>query len=82
MGEKHVTTRELLRNFRKYKQMLQTGALHVVYIKVDGDQELTMTAKKSGKTGADLIKAIEAMPYPLHIKRHPKLFNDLIRTWR
>lgn len=82
LGEKHVNTRELLRNFRKYKQMLQTGAVHIVYITVDDGQELTMTVQKKVKSGAELVKRIRAMPHPIHIKRHPKLFNDLIRTWR
>ncbi len=80
--EKHITTRELLRNFRKYKQMLQEGSVHLIHIKVDGGKELTLAPAKTGKTGADLAKAIRAMPRPLHIKRNPKLFNDLIRTWR
>ncbi len=79
--EKHITTRELLRNFKKYKEMLQEGSLHVVYIKVDGGKELKMSAPPKGN-GAAILKAIEALPRPIHIKRNPKLFNDLIRTWR
>lgn len=80
--EKHVTTRELLRNFRKYKRMLQNGTLHIVYIKVDDGKELELSSPAKRGTGAEIMKAIRAMPRPIHIKRNPKLFNDLIRTWR
>ena len=80
MSEKRVTTRELVRNFRKYKELLNSGKLQIVYIKVDGG-ELELSAPKKKGNGADIMKAIRAMPYPLKIKRNPKLFNDLIRTW-
>lgn len=79
--EKHVNTRELLRNFREYKELLRSGVVRVIYINVGHHQEITMTMPRK-KSGAELAKRIRELHHPIHIKRHPKLFNDLIRTWR
>ena len=76
--EPRITTRELLRNFRKYKELLQSGKIHVVHIKLDDDQELELSSKKGN--GALIMQKIRALKRPIHIKRDPKLFDSLFRT--
>ena len=76
--ERRVTTRELLRNFRKYKELLQSGKIHVVYIRLDDDQELELSAQKGN--GARIMQKIRALERPIRITRDPALFDTLIRT--
>ncbi len=80
MGEKHVNTRELLRNFRKYKEMLRTGSLHVIYIKVDDGEELELYAHGKKGNGAAIVEKIRALKRPIRIVRDPALFDGLLRT--
>ena len=75
--ERRVTTRELLRNFRKYKELLQSGKIHVVHIKLDDDQELELSAQRGN--GARIMQKIRALKRPIRITRDPELFNGFIR---
>ena len=79
LEEKHVNTRELLRNFRKYKEMLQAGKIHVVHISVDDGQGLQLFAEGKRGNAVEIVERIRALKKPIRIKRNPKLFNTLIR---
>ena len=79
--EKHITTRELLRNFRKYKEMLQAGTVHVVYVKIGDEEELTMLPPKRKGNGADIMKAIRALKKPIRIVRDNTVFDGFPRTF-
>lgn len=76
--ERTVTTREFLRNFRKIKQDLRLGRLHLLQVSIGKGEHLRVTSAKSGKTCAELVRAIEAMPHPIHIKR-THIFDQLLR---
>ena len=76
--EKRITTRELLRNFRKYKDELRTGTVHYLRVVIDNGEEITMTVQKKRNTGADIAKAMRALPHPIHIER-THIFDELLR---
>lgn len=76
--ERNVTTREFLRNFRKIKQQLLSGKLHVVRIAVDDHEELQVTHAHSGKKIGDLLRAAKELRRPIHIRR-THIFDELLR---
>ena len=44
--EKYITTRELLRGFKKYKEMLLSGKVTSIVISVGNGEELEMTMRR------------------------------------
>ncbi|MEK7563637.1 MAG: hypothetical protein AAB544_04565 [Patescibacteria group bacterium] len=76
--ERKVTTREFLRNFRKIKQDLRAGRVHVVQVAIGDGEQLRVTSEKSGKTCGELVRAVREMRHPIHIKR-THIFDELLR---
>src|SRR3989338_7551043 len=76
--ERTVTTREFLRNFRRIKEQLLSGRLHVVHVVVDDHEELHVTPARPAKTLGSLLHAVEALPRPMRIRR-THIFDQLLR---
>lgn len=76
--ERTVTTRELLRNFRSIKQQLISGKLHIVHIIVDDYEQLQLTPVRPAKTLGDFLRAVEALPRPIRLRR-THIFDELLR---
>ncbi|OGJ64284.1 hypothetical protein A3C37_05395 [Candidatus Peribacteria bacterium RIFCSPHIGHO2_02_FULL_53_20] len=76
--ERTVTTRELLRNFRSIKQQLLSGKLHVVRIAVDDHKELELIHSRPEKNIGNFLRAVEALPHPIHIRR-THIFDELLK---
>ena len=79
MLQHEITTRELLRNFKAVKEMLLTGKVETVVIPVGKYQKLTVSVQKPKGNGADIVAAFRSLPKSIRIKRHPELFEDLLR---
>ena len=76
--ERTVTTREFLRNFRKIKEQLLSGQLHIVHVVVDNHEELQVTPARPAKTLGNLLRTVEALPRPIRIRR-THIFDQLLR---
>ena len=72
-----ITTRQLLREFKKYREMMQRGELQSLSVDVGNNQELNITIRNKGKTGSALIEALSDIG-PIHITRPEGLFDDLL----
>lgn len=67
---KQVTIRDLLRNFKSYKQQLLEGSVHHVYVKVDGGEQLEISVKdRKGMTGTKVADFIRNRSKPIVINR-------------
>lgn len=80
--KKTITTRELLRNFKSCKEMLTLRKVESFLIPIEGGEHLTLGLQEKRSTGKSIAEAIRRLPRPIHIKRYPHLFNDLIRRKR
>jgi len=76
--EKYITTRELLRGFKKYKEMLLSGKVMHLVISIENGQELEVTKRQKGLSGKELARRIRALKKPIHIERPVRLFDEIL----
>lgn len=76
--EKRITTRELLRSFKKYKEMLLQGKMHCVFVNVDRERRLRLSVDEKVSTGEDIARAFSSLKKPIRIKR-THIFDELLR---
>jgi hypothetical protein len=76
--EKRITTRELLRSFKKYKELLLSGRVFHLFISVGNGEEFELVHRRKGLTGAELARRIRALKRPLHIERPIGLFDEIL----
>ena len=76
--EKYITTRELLRGFKKYKEMLLSGKVMHLVISIENGQELEVTKRQKGLSGKELARRIRALKKPIHIERPVGLFDEIL----
>lgn len=78
--EKHITTREFVRNLKKYKDLFRKGKLYVLSLPLDPGRTLKITIddQSKAKTGKELAALFRSLPHPIHIERPVGLFDDII----
>ncbi len=76
---KELTTRELLRNFKKYKKEISEGAIESILIKMHEGDDLIMSLNKKNGNGQKILDCLRKMPNPIKINRKPELFEEFIR---
>lgn len=78
--EKHITTREFVRNLKKYKDLFRKGKLYVLSLTLDPERVLKITVedKSKAKTGRELAALFRSLSRPIHIERPKDLFDDII----
>lgn len=76
--EKHITTRELLRGFKKYKEMLLSGKVMHIVISLGSGEELEVTKRQKGLSGKELARRIRTLKKPIYIERPIGLFDEII----
>ena len=74
LKESKVTTRDFLRNFKKYKDMISEGEIDKIFITV-GAEEFELTKKKKEGNGKEIAEFFRNLSKPVKIKRYPELFN-------
>ena len=74
--EKYITTRELLREFKKYKEMLLSGKIMHLVIALGDGKELEVRERKKGLSGKEFAERIRALKKPIRIERPVDLFED------
>ncbi len=79
--EKHITTREFVRNLKKYKDLFRQGKLYILSLPLDEDRNLKITVegKKKARTGKEIAELFRSLPRPIHIERPVGLFDDIIK---
>jgi hypothetical protein len=77
-SEKHVTTRELLRNFRTLRDLLLEGKLRQVVVDLDDERELELSVRDGSGTGTQIAQIIRNLPRPIHVRRS-EVFSSLFR---
>jgi hypothetical protein len=76
--EKHITTRELLRSFKKYKEMLLSGEIMHVVISVGNGEELEVKKHTKGLSGSEFVRRVQALKKPIHMERPEGIFDDFM----
>ncbi len=71
-----VSTRQFLRNFKNYKELLRSRKVESFTIPIDSHEEMSVTLKKSNNTGENIARVFEALKKPIHIKRR-NIFEGL-----
>lgn len=75
-SEKYITTRELLRGFKKYKELLLSGKVMHLVISLGDGKELEVRERRKGLSGREFAERIRALKKPIHIERPVGLFDD------
>lgn len=73
-----ITTRELLREFKTYKDMIQERRVDKIFVGIGNGEKLEVTLKENKSTARSLIAAIDALDEPIHVER-PEIMNHLLR---
>jgi len=76
--EKHITTREFVRNLKKYKEMLLSGKVMHLVISLDDGEALEVKRRHKGLTGKELAERIRSMKKPIHIERPVGFLDDIV----
>lgn len=76
--KKTITTRELLRNFKSCKEMLNLGRVECFVIPMERGKNIEIRATKEPATAKRIAQFFRNLPKPIHIER-PRLFSEFIR---
>ena len=74
---KEVPTRDLLRNFKKYKEMLIQGKIKHIVLPVDKENKLEITLRKEMNTGMNIAEMFSNLLAPIEIER-TDIIDELI----
>ncbi|GEM_PF-4152746 len=64
-----VSTRQLLRNFKDYKELLLNGKVESFEVPVDHGREITVALKKKNSTGKEIAEQFMKLKKPIQFKR-------------
>ncbi len=73
-----ITTRELLREFKTYKDMIQERRVDKLFVGIGNGKKLEVTLKENKSSARNLVAAVRALKMPIKVKR-PEIMNHLIR---
>lgn len=79
MTSKRIKTRELLRSFKTFKDLLKNGHLQHLYIDIDGDRDLELSMQPKQHTGEQIAAYLRAHPKPVTVQR-THIFDELLRS--
>ena len=72
---REITTRELLREFKSYKDLLIAGRIRTILIPADKGRKIVISLQDEKSTGENLAKTF-SMGRAIKVTRH-NIFDDL-----
>jgi len=72
-----ITTRELLRDFKKYKTLLKDKKVGTIVLPIENGEKINISLAEKTNTGRNIAKAIRAIKKPIEVTRPKGLFDDL-----
>ncbi|HLD08233.1 MAG TPA: hypothetical protein VJB60_04165 [Candidatus Peribacterales bacterium] len=78
--EKHITTREFVRNLKKYKDLFRKGKLYVLSLPLDPGRTLKITVEdqSKAKTGKEIAELFRTLPRSIHIERPVGFLDEIV----
>jgi hypothetical protein len=69
MTQRHVTTRDLLRNFRVLKDLLLQGKVQHLVVDVGADRQLEVSVRKGSNAASEIAERFRGLRKPVRIER-------------
>ncbi len=77
LNERIITTREFLRNFKKFRDMLTSGNAKQISVSAGGEVLEVKLRSHPALTGAELARRVQSLKNPIRIER-PDIFSGFM----